>query len=53
MNLQAVEAQAAKRASAALLCKSAGKVGRVAGLLHIIKNIKEPIEFIDKNQIRQ
>ncbi len=47
-----VEAQAAKRAShAALLCKSAGKVGRVAGLLHIIKNIQEPIEFIDKETI--
>ena len=44
-----VEAQATKKSAyAAIYCKSAAKVGRVAGLLHIIKNIEEPIELIDK-----
>ena len=47
-----VEAQASKLAShAALLCKSAGKVGRVAGLLHIIKHIEEPVEHISKDTL--
>tara|TARA_Y100000114_G_scaffold134404_1_gene134471 strand:+ start:923 stop:3397 length:2475 start_codon:yes stop_codon:yes gene_type:complete len=47
-----VEAQATKVAShAGLLCKSAAKVGRVAGLLHIIENVAEPVEFISKDTV--